>query len=394
MTSTIGVKKIQHTNGTQVMTFDTDGKISSNVSSTGNITTTGTVNTPSINGGQIGGRRNIIINGAMQVAQRATSATGLGNANDYAVVDRFRFNFANTAGRFTASQVASGLSGFGNALKLDCTTADTSIASNEFGVVQYNIEGQDLQQFKKGTSDAEKYTLSFYVKGTAKTYAVELFDGDNNRHVSSLFNVTTSWNRISITFPADTTGAYDDDNATSLSINFALHMGSDTTSGTLQTTWGALSATARYAGIDSFFSSTDNEFFLTGVQLEVGEQATSFEHRSFAEELVLCERYFQLFTHNGSGGGNITNGMISSTRFYGVLQFKKDMRAIPTITTTSSGFNVTSSAHTVGSLSIDETHNTTIHACRLRTGTNGSFSNGQAAILRFDSGSINIDAEL
>ena len=279
MTSTIGVKKIQHTNGTQVMTFDTDGKISSNVSSTGNITTTGTVNTPSINGGQIGGRRNIIINGAMQVAQRATSATGLGNANDYAVVDRFRFNFANTAGRFTASQVASGLSGFGNALKLDCTTADTSIASNEFGVVQYNIEGQDLQQFKKGTSDAEKYTLSFYVKGTAKTYAVELFDGDNNRHVSSLFNVTTSWNRISITFPADTTGAYDDDNSTSLSINFALHMGSDTTSGTLQTTWGALSATARYAGIDSFFSSTDNEFFLTGVQLEVGEQATSFEHR-------------------------------------------------------------------------------------------------------------------
>ena len=86
--------------------------------------------------------------------------------------------------------------------------------------------------------------------------------------------------------------------------------------------------------------------------------------------------------------------MITNTRFYGVLQFKKDMRAIPTITTTSSGFNVTSSAHTVGSLSIDETHNTTIHACRLRTGTNGSFSNGQAAILRFDSGSINIDAEL
>ena len=241
---------------------------------------------------QIGGRRNIIINGAMQVAQRATSATGLGSANDYAVVDRFRFNFANTAGRFTASQVASGLSGFGNALKLDCTTADTSIASNEFGVVQYNIEGQDLQQFKKGTSDAEKYTLSFYVKGTAKTYAVELFDGDNNRHVSSLFNVTTSWNRISITFPADTTGAYDDDNATSLSINFALHMGSDTTSGTLQTTWGALSATARYAGIDSFFSSTDNEFFLTGVQLEVGSVATPFEHRSFGEELALCQRYY------------------------------------------------------------------------------------------------------
>ena len=281
---------------------------------------------------QIGGRRNIIINGAMQVAQRATSATGLGSANDYAVVDRFRFNFSNTAGRFTASQVASGLSGFGNALKLDCTTADTSIASNEFGVVQYNIEGQDLQQFKKGTSDAEKYTLSFYVKGTAKTYAVELFDGDNNRHVSSLFNVTTSWNRISITFPADTTGAYDDDNATSLSINFALHMGSDTTSGTLQTTWGALSATARYAGIDSFFSSTDNEFFLTGVQLEVGEQATPFEHRSFGEERSLCCRYFWKGNHYDAGATSSSGatGIVS-------LTFEKKMRVAPSFTYHSGG---------------------------------------------------------
>ena len=287
---------------------------------------------------QIGGRRNIVINGAMQVAQRATSATGLGSANDYAVVDRFRFNFANTAGRFTASQVASGLSGFGNALKLDCTTADTSIASNEFGVVQYNIEGQDLQQFKKGTSDAEKYTLSFYVKGTAKTYAVELFDGDNNRHVSSLFNVTTSWNRISITFPADTTGAYDDDNATSLSINFALHMGSDTTSGTLQTTWGALSATARYAGIDSFFSSTDNEFFLTGVQLEVGSVATPFEHRSFGEELALCQRYLFVLADGtvGMSGVIATGTYYNASTIYLVAQPPVQMRATPSLTTTNS----------------------------------------------------------
>ena len=282
---------------------------------------------------QIGGRRNIVINGAMQVAQRATSATGLGNANDYAVVDRFRFNFSNTAGRFTASQVASGLSGFGNALKLDCTTADTSIASNEFGVVQYNIEGQDLQQFKKGTSDAEKYTLSFYVKGTAKTYAVELFDGDNTRSVSSLFNVTTSWNRISITFPADTTGAYDDDNATSLSINFALHMGSDTTSGTLQTTWGGLSATSRYAGIDSFFSSTDNEFFLTGVQREVGSQATPFEHRSFGEEQMLCYRYLYAPVSNDDYGHFGTGLGASSTIAYHNIPLPVRMRAVPSVTT-------------------------------------------------------------
>jgi len=300
---------------------------------------------------QIGGRRNIVINGAMQVAQRATSATGLGSANDYAVVDRFRFNFSNTAGRFTASQVASGLSGFGNALKLDCTTADTSIASNEFCVVQYNIEGQDLQQFKKGTSDAEKYTLSFYVKGTAKTYAVELFDGDNTRSVSSLFNVTTSWNRISITFPADTTGAYDDDNATSLSINFALHMGSDTTSGTLQTTWGALSATARYAGIDSFFSSTDNEFFLTGVQLEVGSQATPFEHRSFGEEMQLCQRYFVRYSRNDAFGEFFLLRTYDTTNGTAAHHLPVPMRDSPTLETStvnSSNFSYSLSALTIG----------------------------------------------
>jgi len=344
---------------------------------------------------QIGGRRNIVINGAMQVAQRATSATGLGSANDYAVVDRFRFNFANTAGRFTASQVASGLSGFGNALKLDCTTADTSIASNEFGVVQYNIEGQDLQQFKKGTSDAEKYTLSFYVKGTAKTYAVELFDGDNNRHVSSLFNVTTSWNRISITFPADTTGAYDDDNSTSLSINFALHMGSDTTSGTLQTTWGALSATARYAGIDSFFSSTDNEFFLTGVQLEVGEQATPFEHRSFGEELALCQRYYQQY-------GSSSNTTLAAGLWYTAAQilctfdFIQTMRAAPTITVTSADFG-----HCSYSTGVASTNDTSVADVitndktrfNLVTASNGTAGHGAILLTQPDE-FLFLDAEL
>jgi hypothetical protein len=348
---------------------------------------------------QIGGRRNIIINGAMQVAQRATSATGLGSANDYAVVDRFRFNFSNTAGRFTASQVASGLSGFGNALKLDCTTADTSIASNEFGVVQYNIEGQDLQQFKKGTSDAEKYTLSFYVKGTAKTYAVELFDGDNNRHVSSLFNVTTSWNRISITFPADTTGAYDDDNATSLSINFALHMGSDTTSGTLQTTWGALSATARYAGIDSFFSSTDNEFFLTGVQLEVGSQATPFEHRSFGEELQLCKRYFQkVGTDNGSLGAMMTMFATRNSTNQALLCYPcpVPLRAIPSITKNGSytlfgsGENIA-----VGDVLANGTNQTLFQQVSFSTTATG-ISSGNSSVL-YGSGSdchFTFDSEL
>jgi hypothetical protein len=110
-------------------------------------------------------------------------------------------------------------------------------------------------------------------------------------------------------------------------------MGSDTTSGTLQTTWGALSATARYAGIDSFFSSTDNEFFLTGVQLEVGEQATPFEHRSFGEELALCQRYYVKYHAGGSGTfSRIALGfMRTTTNLRALFTFPREMRSTPSL---------------------------------------------------------------
>ena len=243
---------------------------------------------------QIGGRRNIIINGAMQVAQRATSETGLGASSKYSTVDRFNHAFDGTAGRLTSSQVASGLNGFGNALKLDCTTADTSIAAGELFIIQQRIEGQDLQQLKKGTSDAEKVTLSFYAKvvGSSTDIVVELEDADNSRHVAKLFTLTTSWARYTYTFSADTTGALDDDNASSFLVNFWLHAGSTYNGGTLATSWASKTEANRAVGANSFFSSTDNELFLTGIQLEVGSQATPFEHRSFGEERQLCYRYY------------------------------------------------------------------------------------------------------
>ena len=242
---------------------------------------------------QIGGRRNIIINGAMQVAQRGTSETGVGGSSGYFTVDRFRLN-VTTSGRFTMSQSTDTPNGFPNSLKLDCTTADTSIAADEQIRLNYRIEGQDLQQIKKGTSDAEKVTLSFYAKvvGSATKISVQLKDNDNSRSVAKLFTLTTSWARYTYTFPADTTGALDNDNASSLLINFYLHAGSNFTSGTLATTWESNTNANLAVGLDtSFVSSTDNEFFLTGVQLEVGSQATPFEHRSFGEELALCQRY-------------------------------------------------------------------------------------------------------
>ena len=259
--------------------------------------------------GQVSGRRNIIINGAMNVAQRSTSTTGIGANGNVFVVDRFKTFASSTAGRATVSQTADGPSGFANCLKLDCTTADTSIAAAEFFGVAYDFEGQDLQQLKKGTSDAEKVTLSFYVKGNAAaTYTCELKDNDNTRIIAQTFAVTTSWNEIVLTFNADTTGALDDDTASSLSLNIWLHAGSTYNGGTFASNvWASQTIANRVADETSFFDSTDREFFLTGVQLEVGSVATPFEHRSFGEELSACQRYFQYsltgYYGDTSGGG-------------------------------------------------------------------------------------------
>ena len=250
-----------------------------------------------INAGGGGVNRNLIINGAMNVAQRATSETGVGGSAGYFVCDRWNIARNTTNGRFTMSQDSSAPSGFANSLKLDCTTDDTSIAADEQMMIQQRIEGQNLQGFAKGTSDAKPFAVSFYVKGNASaTYCCELRDQDNNRTAGKLFSVTTDWTRVELTFDADTTGTFDDDNARSLDLTIFLHAGSDFNdpSGTLQQTFGTRVNGNRAVGISSFFDSTDRTFFITGVQLEVGENATEFEHEPFERTLAKCQRYFQL----------------------------------------------------------------------------------------------------
>jgi hypothetical protein len=287
--------------------------------------------------GQIGGRRNIIINGAMNVAQRGTSSTGQGASSNF-LIDRFRQNHnGNSAGRYTVSQAADVHDGFANALKLDCTTADTSIAAAERFFIEYPFEGQDLQQFKKGTSDAEDFMVSFYAKANGNfTYVVGFYDNDNNRTVSRTFSVTSSWQRFTINFGKDTTGAFDDDNALSLQLRWYLHAGSNYTGGTLQEVWDAVTNNETAGGMtSSFFSSTDNEFYLTGVQLEVGSVATPFEHRSIGDELSLCQRYF---SHSGDPVNNsFVHHCYNSTDAYGNFRFPVSMRTSPTVTLAATG---------------------------------------------------------
>ena len=274
--------------------------------------------------------RNMIINGNMEVAQRSTSVAV--TASDYHTCDRWGISLSS-AGRFTMSQESiTDLEGFGKALKLDCTTADTSIASDELLLLYQRFEGQFLQKMQKGFSTAKPVTLSFYVKGNANaTYVAELLDADNsNRHINKSFSVTTSWSRVSLTFPGDTTGKLDADNANSLRLHIWLHGGSNYTSGTLQTSWGSIVAANRAAGISSFFDSTDREFFITGVQMELGEVATPFEHETFTENLIRCRRYFQQYDATNAYTRFALGVAYDGSSIAAPLNLPVQMRAAPT----------------------------------------------------------------
>ena len=284
---------------------------------------------------QIGGRRNIVINGAMQVAQRGTSFSLSGTADTF-ITDRFLISNSDT-GAWTASQSTDSPTGFSNSLKMDCTTADTSPT---FLTLMTRFEGQDLQHLKKGTSSAEKTTLSFFVKSNKTgTYIAELRDIDNNRTIGKAYTISSAdtWEQKIITFDGDTTGAFGNDNGNSLQIIWYLAVGSVYNSGTLATSWGSRVNANTAVGQVNLADSTDNEWYITGIQLEVGSQATPFEHRSFGEEQRLCQRYAIVYSKNGQPNmGDKAIGTGASTNSSGGYQAfifpQVTMRAVPTLT--------------------------------------------------------------
>jgi hypothetical protein len=305
--------------------------------------------------------RNMVINGAMNVAQRSASVTGIGASSGYVgPIDRFRISAGTTAGRLTASQTSDGPNGISaNCLKFDCTTADTSIAAGEKLSIEQRFEGQNLQRIGKGVAGAKQVTVSFYVKANASfTFACELYDHDNSRQISKLFSVTSNWSRVELTFPADVddgSSPFGDDNALSLSLFIALHAGSNFTSGTLNTSsWANATDANRLVGIDSFYSSTDNNFFITGVQMEVGPVATEFEQEQISTTLAKCQRYYYQHTT-----GNATRLIPGSAVTYDAdflllgVQFPFQMRGTPSLVETG-GTNFLRYFHTDASLNFDE----------------------------------------
>jgi hypothetical protein len=246
----------------------------------------------------------IIQNGDMAVSQRATSVTGVTD-DGYKLCDRW-YEYLSSLGAYTFAQEAqtSGNAfdnGFRTAFRIDCTTADASPgASDEFwwGI---KLEGQDLQMFKKGSSNAEKFTLAFWVKSNKTgTGQVNFRDTDNSRMCSGTYTISSAntWEHKIINIAADTTGAFTNDNAESLQIQWYLDSGSNFEGGAAPTAWEAEASADRNAsGNLNIGDNTANDWSITGIQLEVGEFSSTtlppFQHESFGDNLKKCQRYFQ-----------------------------------------------------------------------------------------------------
>ena len=296
---------------------------------------------------QQGERKNMIYNGDMAVVQRATSSADLGAAAGYFVQDRWYISTANMEGRFTLSQDSETPDGFANSMKIDCTTAETSTPDvNEYLIIQQRLEGLDLQSLNKGDSDAKAVTVSFWVR-SPKTgvHTVSLFDTSNTRHIGSTYTIASAdtWEYHSCSFAGDTTGAIPDDNTEGLALWFWLLAGSDYTGGTFATSWASRTAANDCSSSQvNVLDNTSNDFYLTGVQMELGNVATDFQYEPYQANLERCLRYY--FNNIGTNYGQVYGTTYSFTN----VDLQVAFRASPSILSYSAIRTTTGLAYYAG----------------------------------------------
>ena len=349
----------------------------------------------------------LIYNGNMEIAQRTTSETGVGTAQVF-VTDRFRNQpiYGSTAptARFTISQsttVPSG-QGFFNSLKYDCTTAQGSLTSDTGFAVEQRLEGFDVQAIKKGTSSAEKLTLAFWVRSNKTgTYICELVDNDNTRHCSQSYTISSAdtWEKKVVNFPADTTGAFGNDNALSLKIRIWVAAGSDFTGGTLATSFASVTNANSAVGQVNLADNTSNEWYITGIQLEIGEFSSTtlppFQFETVGDNLRRCLRYCHQITSDSSVDTDIISMTGTGSAAFGAFRFPVQMRSAPTVSDSGdSDFSLFGdTSGTPSSLRGDRTNSNSTGIV-----SDTSVSAGDSVNLRLDSDSGNkflrFDAEL
>jgi len=288
------------------------------------------------------GAKNLIINGSMAIAQRGTSVSSL-TGTAYSTVDRWQAVRANL-GTWTESQSTDAPNGFANSLKFECTTADASPAAGDACLVNHRFEGNMFPSLAFGTVSAKTVTLSFYVKSNKTgTFAVGFRNIDNGRSIGGNYTISSAdtWEQKTFTFEGDTVSGFNIDNTVAATVELFLGAGTDYTSGTMPTSWAATSTANRAAGQNVNIGDTiGNTFYITGVQLELGSTATAFEHRSYGQELALCQRYLPMFKRTELSATFIGNAFTNtSTQCYGLLFFPVTTRVKPT------GIVISSTSH-------------------------------------------------
>ena len=291
------------------------------------------------------GRRNLIVNSDMRIAQRGTSATGLTSANEgYKTVDRLNHVLEATSELVvTSEQSTDAPDGFSKSVKLTVTTPETAIGSAERFQFDYKLEGQNVQSIGAGTTSAQQLTVSFWVKSSVTgTYSTYIYGYGGNRIESHTYNinVAATWEQKTITFSADTTTAnYADTSVAGLELGFLLSAGSGF-KGNPATTWEAYTTTNLADGHTADVATVSGATWqITGVQLELGKVATPFEHRSYGEELAACKRFFQVFTESGDTTFGTAVAYTGNAAYDGTQQiFPVEMRASPTRSTSGSWY--------------------------------------------------------
>ena len=381
--STLKVDAIRHNSATSdAITTAADG--------------TCTAKLTSIGGGGLS-HRNIIVNGAMNVAQHGTSQSTTGGSSARCV-DRFFAGNPTGSQVQTASQEVDGPVGFYNSLKVTCTTNNTSITTSvgDQAKIEYRIEGTDLAYVQLGTSNAQTLSVSFYVKSNKTgNSAIGLINQNNNRSFVHQFTIASAntWQRVSFPVVGDTTGTWSKDTSIGMRMRWGTFGTNHQTS-----TFGAWQAGQFMATSNSpinFNSATGDYIQITGVQVEVGDTVTSFEHRSIGDELQRCRRYYQVLVDQADSNSEKSFAIAcaySSTSMHSIHLLSPEMRTTPTLdyTTGSSyyrAFNNNTSDYFDTFALVGNSH---INAVDLMVSSGLSVTQGAAVLIRTSNNSSRI----
>jgi hypothetical protein len=280
------------------------------------------------------GFKNRIYNGQMVIDQRNAGAALTINASSNAyTVDRWVVENSTTGGVITAQQSSTAPAGFNYSLKTTVTTTGT-LGTSGYLEYQYKIEGYNLADLNWGSANAKAITLSFGVQSSvAGTYGGSIANGGYNRSYSFLFTISSAntWEQKTVTIPGDTSGTWLTTNG--IGAYVFINMGAGSSLGTTPNQWNASGSRAATGESGSIIGTNGATFYITGVQLEKGSTATSFDYRSYGQELLLCQRYFLTWV-NGSGNIGL-GGYYNSTYVTSSISFPVTMRAAPTLTQTT-----------------------------------------------------------